>query len=71
VKACQINQGIEMNILFGAQLTFIVLALVVSFLVLVWYGVSETPMWLIYASYPITAMGGGAAINLILNGIPK
>lgn len=45
------------------------LALVTSFVVLVFP--NSTPMWLIYASYPITALAGGAAINMILFGLPK
>ena len=49
----------------------IVLGLVTSFTVLVWYGPNYAPMWLIYASYPISALAGGAAINMILFGIPK
>ena len=44
----------------------IVLALIVIFWILVVYGVKAAPMWLIYASYPIAAIGGGAAISLIL-----
>jgi len=49
----------------------IALGLVMSFTVLVWYGPSSAPMWLIYASYPISALAGGAAINMILFGVPK
>ena len=49
----------------------IALGLVMSFTVLVWFGPDRTPMWLIYASYPICALAGGAAINMILFGIPK
>jgi len=49
----------------------IALGLVMSFTVLVWYGPSYAPMWLIYASYPIAALAGGAAINMILFGVPK
>jgi len=49
----------------------IVLALAMSFAVLVWYGPNYAPMWLIYASYPISALAGGAAINMILFGVPK
>jgi len=60
-----------MNILFAAMLVFIVLTLIVSFAILVYPGAEALPMWFIYASYPIAAMGGGAAINLILNGVPK
>lgn len=52
--------------MIAAQVFFIVLALVVSFVVLVVYGPGSAPLWLIYTSYPIMALGGGAAINLIL-----
>jgi len=49
----------------------IALALVMSFTVLVWFGLDRTPMWLIYASFPISALAGGALINMILFGLPK
>jgi len=46
----------------------IVLGLVTNLVVLVWF--DETPMWIIYAAFPMTALAGGAAINMILHGIP-
>jgi hypothetical protein len=54
-----------------SMVTMIWLGVVTSFTVLVWYGPSRAPMWLIYASYPISALAGGAAINMILFGVPK
>jgi hypothetical protein len=56
--------------MIAAQIIAVVLALVVSFVILVMYGVDNTPTWLLYASFPIMAIGGGAAINMILFGVP-
>jgi hypothetical protein len=55
-----------MNFIDGIRELIIVLALLSVFWVLVIFGVNRAPMWLIYASYPLMALGGGAAISLIM-----
>lgn len=57
--------------LFWFQVFSILAALLVSFLMLVYPGADKVPMWAVYTSMVIAAMGGGAAINLILSGVPK
>lgn len=53
------------------MLFMIVAGLAVSFTIVVWFGVDAAPQWLIYASFPVMALAGGAAINMILFGVPK
>jgi len=47
-------------------IAFVILALATSFYIVVWRGVNNTPAWMLYISMAIAALGGGAAINLIL-----
>jgi len=53
--------------MFTVKIFFVVLALVLTFYIGVWRGVNNTPMWMLYISMAIMAIGGGAAINLILS----
>lgn len=55
----------------GIRGLIIVLALMSVFWVLVVFGIDKAPRWLIYTSYPLMAVGGGAAISLIMEQIPK
>ena len=57
--------------MFFTMLISIALTLIVSFAILVYPGAAKLPDWFIWASYPIAGLGGGAAIHLILNGVPK
>ncbi len=50
---------------------FIIAGLICSFMALVYPGINRLPLWLVYTTYIVTALGGGAAINMILNGLPK
>lgn len=50
---------------------FIIAALICSFMALVYPTLERLPMWFVYTTYIVTALGGGAAINMILNGLPK
>ena len=60
-----------MEIILSMRGLFIVLALMAVFWVFVVFGIEKAPMWLIYASYPLMAIGGGAAISLIMENTPK
>ena len=60
-----------MEIILSIRGLFIVLALMAVFWVFVVFGIEKAPMWLIYASYPLMAIGGGAAISLIMENTPK
>ena len=60
-----------MNFIDGIRGLIIVLALMSVFWVFVVFGIEKAPMWLIYASYPLMAIGGGAAISLIMENTPK
>lgn len=55
-----------MTTLLLFQLASIVVALIVSFAMLVWPGIHNVPNWVVIASMVLIANGGGAAINLIL-----
>lgn len=48
------------------QAIMVALALITTFVVGVWVGPENMPRWALYASMAIMALGGGAAINLIL-----
>lgn len=49
----------------------ILLGLVASFAMLVYPGADNCPSWVVVVSYVMTALGGGAGINIILFGVPK
>jgi hypothetical protein len=65
------QQEFDVNWLFTAQLVAILLALGVSFLMLVYPGADKAPTWAVYTSMLVAGIGGGAAMNLILFGLPK
>lgn len=60
-----------MSLLTSFMIFMIVLGLVMSFAILVYPGADKVPMWFIYAAFPVAAMAGGAAISMILSGVPK
>jgi hypothetical protein len=56
-----------MNWFLLAEIVSIIVALFLSFFIIVVLGVDRTPAWLLYTSMVVMALGGGAAIHLVLS----